>query len=55
MIATNLLPLTPVVAYGVSTEKLIEQSVWFILRGMGLKEEVIHQHYNAKALALLAG
>jgi AcrR family transcriptional regulator len=54
-LATYLLPLTPVVAYGLSTEKMVEQAVWFILRGMGLKEEVIELHYNPKALALLAG
>jgi AcrR family transcriptional regulator len=53
MIATNLLPAQSVVDYGVSRDKLVEQAVWFILRGMGVKEEVIKRHYNPKALALL--
>jgi AcrR family transcriptional regulator len=51
-VRTNLLPEEPVVQYGVSEQKLLEQSVWFSLRGMGLKEDVIKRHYNAKALAL---
>ena len=55
MIATYLLPSEPVVAYGLSREKIVEQAVWFILRGMGLKEEVIKRHYNPKALTLLGG
>jgi hypothetical protein len=55
MIATCLLPPTPVADYGLPTEKLVEQTVWFILRGMGLKEEVIQRYYNPEALALLAG
>ena len=49
------LPPNRVVDYGVSREQLVEQAVWFSLRGMGLKEEVIRRHYNAKALALLGG
>jgi AcrR family transcriptional regulator len=52
MIANSLRPAKPVVDYGMSREKLVEQVVWFILRGMGLKEEVIKRHYNAKALSL---
>lgn len=47
------LPPAQVVDYSVSREQLVEQAVWFSLRGMGLKEEVIRHHYNAKALALL--
>jgi AcrR family transcriptional regulator len=53
MIATNLLPEEPVVDYGVSREKLAEQAVWYVLRGMGLKEEAIKRYYNPKGLALL--
>ena len=52
MVATNLLPAEPVVDYGVPRDKLVEQAVWFALRGMGLKEEAIRRHYNPKALAL---
>jgi AcrR family transcriptional regulator len=51
MIRIHMLPATPVVNYGVSRPKLIEQTVWFILRGMGLKEEAIRKHYNPKASA----
>src|SRR2546423_64734 len=47
-----LLPTTPVVDYGVDRQKLVEQAVWFTLRGMGLKEKAIERHYNPKALAL---
>jgi AcrR family transcriptional regulator len=55
MIKIYFLPAEPVVDYGVSREKLVEQAVWFALRGVGLKEEVIKRHYNAKGLALFAG
>jgi AcrR family transcriptional regulator len=52
MIMNNLRPAKPVVDYGVSRDKLVEQAVWFTLRGMGLKEEAIKRYYNPKALAL---
>jgi AcrR family transcriptional regulator len=55
MIMTQLLPAKPVVDYGLSRDELVEQAVWFILRGMGLKEEAIRRYYNPKALALLIG
>jgi len=54
MTMTYLLPDNPVVDYRVPREKLVEQIVWFTLRGMGLKEEAIKRHYNPKALALFA-
>ena len=50
-----LRPARPVVDYKVSRSKLVEQAVWFTLRGMGLKEEAIQRYYNAKALALFFG
>lgn len=53
ILLTHLLPADAVIDYGVSTEELVQQAVWFILRGMGLKEEVIQRHYNPRALALL--
>lgn len=53
LIKTNLLPAQPVVDYGVPRDKLLEQAVWFILRGMGLKEEAIRRNYNPTALTLL--
>jgi AcrR family transcriptional regulator len=50
----HLSPATPVVDYQVSRAKLVEQAVWFVLRGMGLKEEAIKRYYNPKALALFS-
>jgi len=55
MIMMLLLPAEPAVDFGVPREQLVEQVVWFALRGLGLKEEVIQRHYNPKALALLLG
>ena len=51
----HLSPPTPVIDYQVSRPKLVEQAVWFVLRGMGLKEEAIKRYYNPKALALFSG
>lgn len=47
MLKGNLLPRKPVVDYGASREQLVEQAVWFVLRGMGLKEGVIRKHFRA--------
>ena len=52
MILHSLLPTKPVIDYGVGRDKLVEQTVWFCLRGMGLKEASIKRYYNPKALAL---
>jgi AcrR family transcriptional regulator len=46
------LPATPVIDYGVSSRRLVEQAVWFALRGLGLREEAIRRYYNPRALAL---
>jgi AcrR family transcriptional regulator len=54
-IMLSLIPAAPVVDYGVPCEPLIEQAVWFSLRGMGVKDEAIRQHYNPEALAILGG
>jgi hypothetical protein len=43
-----LRPAKSVAEYKVSRTKLVEQAVWFSLRGMGLKEEAIKRHYDAK-------
>jgi AcrR family transcriptional regulator len=48
----HLLPPTPVVNYQVPRADLVAQAVWFILRGMGLKEKAIQHYYNPAALAL---
>src|SRR5262249_1517711 len=50
-----LLPSAQVVDYGVPREQLVEQAVWFALRGLGLKEAAIKRAYNPKALALFGG
>jgi AcrR family transcriptional regulator len=55
VLTSHLLPETPVVDYGAPRDKLVEQAVWFALRGMGLKEEAIQRYYNPKALALFEG
>jgi AcrR family transcriptional regulator len=51
----HLLPASAVVDYGLARDKLVEQAVWFALRGMGLKDEAIERYYNPKALALFEG
>jgi AcrR family transcriptional regulator len=52
MVALNSLATPSVVDYETPHDDLVEQSVWFALRGMGLKEEAIRRYYNPKALAL---
>jgi AcrR family transcriptional regulator len=54
MIRTHLLPKVAAVDYQVPRDVLVEQAVGFILRGMGLKDEVIKRYYNPKGLALLS-
>jgi AcrR family transcriptional regulator len=53
MLMIHHMPATPIVPYRVAREKLVEQAVWFLLRGMGLKEEVLRRHGNRKALAMM--
>jgi AcrR family transcriptional regulator len=53
MVMIELLPANPAVDYGVSRRTLVEQAVWFGLRGMGIKEEAIRRHYNPQALVLI--
>ncbi|HEV3168290.1 MAG TPA: helix-turn-helix domain-containing protein [Isosphaeraceae bacterium] len=55
MILMALLPEPPIMDYGVPRDNLIEQAVWFTLRGMGVKEEAIKRYYNPQALAVLTG
>jgi AcrR family transcriptional regulator len=54
MIRTHLLPEQPAVDYKVPRDVLVENAVCFILRGMGLAEDVIKRYYNPKAFALLS-
>jgi AcrR family transcriptional regulator len=51
----SLLPATPIADYGLGREKLVEQIVWFALRGLGVRDEAIAQYYNAEALTVLMG
>jgi AcrR family transcriptional regulator len=51
MLAIHLLPARPVVDYGVSRDRLLDQTVWFTLRGMGLKDEAIKRHNPLKKTA----
>jgi AcrR family transcriptional regulator len=55
MIMLHLRPPTPVVDYKVPRETVVEEAVWFALRGLGLKDETIRKYYNPKAFALLSG
>src|SRR3954469_6920950 len=55
MIAIMHLPKNPVVNYRVSKEDLLNQAVWFVLRGMGLTDQAIATYYHAQALSLFFG
>jgi AcrR family transcriptional regulator len=46
------LPPRPAINYRVSREKLLDQCVWFVLRGMGLTDQALATYYNPGALAL---
>ncbi len=48
-ILLHTLPREAVIDYGVSHEELVKQVVWFCLRGMGLKEEVIRRCCKSEA------
>jgi AcrR family transcriptional regulator len=54
VIMLSLIPATPVVDYEMPCEALIEQAVWYSLRGMGVKDEAIKRYYNPEALAILS-
>jgi AcrR family transcriptional regulator len=53
MVMIHLLPTQPVIDFGGSRQELVEQAVWFSLRGMGLKDEAIRRWYNAEAMERL--
>ena len=53
MVNTYALPAEHVLDYGLPQKKIVEQVVWFALRGLGLKEEAIRRNYNPRALSLL--
>jgi len=47
-IMLHFLPSDRVIDYGVPREQLVHEVVWFCLRGMGLREEVIRRHLECK-------
>jgi AcrR family transcriptional regulator len=55
MIRVHLTPAEPAVEYGASGEQLVEQVVWFVLRGVGMTDEAIKRHYNPQTLAIFFG
>jgi AcrR family transcriptional regulator len=52
-IMVSLLPATPIVDYGMPREKLVEQVVWFTLRGLGVRDEAVRRYYNPEALSVV--
>ena len=46
----HFLPADPVIDYGVPRAELVQQVIWFCLRGMGMKEEAIRRHYESKGI-----
>ena len=49
----HFLPVNPVIDYGVSRDELVDQVIWFCLRGMGLKEKAIRRCYKSKGTCKL--
>ena len=54
MLAFLQLPVKSAEPTKTEPEDLVTQATVFLLRGLGVKDEVITAHYNPKALALLA-
>jgi len=54
MLALVSLSGRPAVPYRGSPDEVIREAVWFILRGLGLKDAAIAAHYDAEKLAVLA-
>jgi AcrR family transcriptional regulator len=52
-IALVHLPAKPAINYKVPRQELVNEAVWFILRGMGMTRKAIAAHYNPKALGLV--
>jgi len=53
-LASVHLPSKPVIKCQTTSEELVYQAVWFILRGMGVTDKAISTYYNPKALALFS-
>ena len=54
MLAVVSLAGKPAVPYHGAQDQIIREAVWFILRGVGLKDAAIAAHYDAEKLAALA-
>src|SRR5580692_5921856 len=54
-LALTRLPGHPAIDYRGSREDLLNDVVWFTLRGMGLTDKAMATHFNPKALALSFG
>jgi AcrR family transcriptional regulator len=50
MLMVDYLPSVPTIDYGMSRDRLVKHLAWFLLRGVGLREEAIREHYTARAL-----
>ena len=50
MVAAMHLPDRPVVDYHVSREELLNEAVWFVLRGIGLTDRAIEKYYDPEAI-----
>jgi AcrR family transcriptional regulator len=51
-LALEHLPPKPAINYKATRAQLLDQCVWFVLRGMGLTDQALATYYNPKALAL---
>ncbi len=52
ILMVDLLPPVPAVDYDIPRDELVREAVRFLLRGIGLKEEVIRRLYPAKGASL---
>lgn len=50
-VALGRLPQKPTMDYKVPPGRLLDEAVWFVLRGMGLTDRALAAHYNPKTLA----
>ncbi|HZW31519.1 MAG TPA: helix-turn-helix domain-containing protein [Isosphaeraceae bacterium] len=48
------IPARPLVDYGVPRATLVEQAVWFTLRGLGVTDKAIKRYYNPEGWTILA-
>lgn len=53
ILMADLLPAKPAVDYGLARGELVKEVVWFLLRGIGLKEEAIRRYYSPDVQTLV--